>query len=148
MTTHTDTEKLRLDAGLENCGCPECQAFYKTIDLSKYGGRVKTFGDVVIISAKSPKPEKPVNELSTNPPGKEQVTKRHGVKTLTDRKTPTELCNKPVIDCSAPLCVDSPENEVKVLRKRGRPLKVGEVNRTTLWRRAKKFPPQKEMLPL
>jgi len=51
ITTHNQAELLRLYMGMDGCGCAECQEYYKTLDLSKYGSRVKRFGDFVIISA-------------------------------------------------------------------------------------------------
>lgn len=48
---HWDTELLRLRQGQDGCGCVLCQEFYKTIDLSVYGDRVKRYGGTVIITS-------------------------------------------------------------------------------------------------
>lgn len=47
---HKCAELLRLEAGQDSCGCSMCQELYATIDLSRYGRRVKHQGDVVYIT--------------------------------------------------------------------------------------------------
>lgn len=49
-TDHQAAEHERLAAGQEGCGCPDCQQFYKTLDLSRYGKRVIHSQDCVIIT--------------------------------------------------------------------------------------------------
>lgn len=47
---HQKAELLRLEQGWTGCGCSDCQEFYKTIDLKKYGDRVKEIADIILIS--------------------------------------------------------------------------------------------------
>lgn len=47
---HQRAELQRLDEGWPGCGCLACQELYKTLDLSKYGSRVKRHGAVIAIS--------------------------------------------------------------------------------------------------
>jgi hypothetical protein len=38
--------------GYDGCGCAAvCQPFYQTLDLEKYGARVRRYGDLVVIGA-------------------------------------------------------------------------------------------------
>jgi hypothetical protein len=46
---HYRAELQRLSEGWAGCGCSFCQELYKSIDLSKYGNRVKQHGDAVFI---------------------------------------------------------------------------------------------------
>ncbi len=48
---HEKAELLRLSMGQEGCGCSDCQELYRTLDLSKYGERVKRSGDFIVIVA-------------------------------------------------------------------------------------------------
>lgn len=48
---HHRAEQERLLAGYEGCGCASCQEFYKTINLSVYGDRVKRYADIIVILA-------------------------------------------------------------------------------------------------
>lgn len=48
---HRHSELERLRAGYDGCGCSECQKFYKTIDLEKYGKRVLRFAGIITIIA-------------------------------------------------------------------------------------------------
>ena len=48
---HSIAELERLDAGMDGCGCQDCQDFYKTINLNVYGDRVRYFHDTIIITA-------------------------------------------------------------------------------------------------
>lgn len=49
---HQDAELQRLRMGQEGCGCnPTCQDFYKTINLTPFGDRVKTFDGMIFIAA-------------------------------------------------------------------------------------------------
>lgn len=144
MSTHTDTEKLRLDTGLENCGCPECQSFYKTLDLSKYRGRVKTYGDVIIITAKRDKnstspgqvPENTAGETLENAVDKQQGLKTPNAITSGGRMTPTGENKGLFLHPGKSGDILSCEND-SILTKRGFQPSF-----------RKKFPPQKEMLPL
>lgn len=47
---HHIAELLRLRAGYEGCGCVDCQEYYGELDLTKYGERVKWYGNVIIIN--------------------------------------------------------------------------------------------------
>jgi len=49
---HRRTELLRLDTGMAGCGCAACQEFYRTIDLSVYGSRVKRQHGVLWITGR------------------------------------------------------------------------------------------------
>jgi hypothetical protein len=46
---HYRAEVQRLNEGWPGCCCSLCQELYKSIDLSKYGNRVKHHGDAVFI---------------------------------------------------------------------------------------------------
>jgi hypothetical protein len=46
---HREAELLRLNSGEEGCGCADCQEYYKTLDLSVYGPRVKLYNGMVFI---------------------------------------------------------------------------------------------------
>jgi len=46
---HQRAELERLDTGWEGCGCRDCQEFYKTLDLSRYGNRVVRTGDMTMV---------------------------------------------------------------------------------------------------
>jgi hypothetical protein len=46
---HQQAERLRLDMGMDGCGCADCQELYRTIDLEKYGARVQRFQDIITI---------------------------------------------------------------------------------------------------
>jgi hypothetical protein len=46
---HRQAELLRLDMGMEGCGCADCQELYRSIDLDNYGARVQRFQDIIII---------------------------------------------------------------------------------------------------
>lgn len=48
---HWRSELQRLRSGMDGCGCGECQQFYKTLDLSQFGSRVRRLGDIVTIVA-------------------------------------------------------------------------------------------------
>jgi hypothetical protein len=48
---HQTAELERLAAGYDGCGCADCQTFYKTLDLEKYGKRVVRFQDTINITA-------------------------------------------------------------------------------------------------
>ena len=48
---HRRAELLRLRAGYDGCGCADCQTFYARLDLSKFGDRVKHYGDCILIEA-------------------------------------------------------------------------------------------------
>lgn len=48
---HHQVELLRLQSGLDGCGCKDCQVFYAALDLSKYGDRVKRYGGFIQIVA-------------------------------------------------------------------------------------------------
>lgn len=50
---HRRAELARFDAGLPGCGCLDCQELYRTLDLSKYGDRVKHYGGFILIIEKS-----------------------------------------------------------------------------------------------
>jgi hypothetical protein len=47
---HYEAELERLRGGLEGCGCSLCQGIYSTIDLTKFGSRVKKYGNIIIIT--------------------------------------------------------------------------------------------------
>lgn len=47
---HRRAEIERLDNGWAGCGCDICQALYKELDLTKYGPRVKRYGDIIAIA--------------------------------------------------------------------------------------------------
>lgn len=40
LSDHHRAELQRLEQGQAGCGCSDCQALYKTLDLSKFGSRV------------------------------------------------------------------------------------------------------------
>lgn len=48
---HIRAELLRLRAGYDGCGCADCQQFYTTLDLAKYGDRVKHSAGIISIEA-------------------------------------------------------------------------------------------------
>jgi hypothetical protein len=48
---HIEGERARLLAGDEGCGCNLCQTFYKSIDLTVYGDRVKNYEGHITIRA-------------------------------------------------------------------------------------------------
>lgn len=48
---HIRAELLRLRAGYDGCGCGDCQQFYTTLDLEKYGDRVKHNAGIISIEA-------------------------------------------------------------------------------------------------
>jgi len=51
LKEHRRAELLRLRAGYSGCGCVDCQQFYTTLDLSKYGDRVRHNGGVISVEA-------------------------------------------------------------------------------------------------
>ena len=53
LAEHRRAELQRLEEGQAGCGCSDCQLFYQTIDLSKYGRRVKTLDGYVLIVEKA-----------------------------------------------------------------------------------------------
>jgi len=46
---HQRAELERLETGWEGCGCRDCQEFYQTIDLSRYGNRVIRSEDAITV---------------------------------------------------------------------------------------------------
>ena len=70
MTNHTTAELLRLESGMPGCGCDECQRFYKTLDLSVYGDRVKRMYGVVYIVGRLPTAPKPEDSVEQEPVSK------------------------------------------------------------------------------
>lgn len=54
LTTHAQSEFDRLNRGMEGCGCAECQALYRSMDLEIYGTRVKRYQDIILITSGAP----------------------------------------------------------------------------------------------
>lgn len=121
---HRRAELQRLDDGFDGCGCQDCQAFYRELDLSKYGNRVSYFGDIVLISERRKRPE-PLNAFLDHLDGQEGVTKIH------------DKGNIPPATAQAQDAGIMQQEK----RTRGRPRKDGPVNRVTLWRRQRKSEP-------
>ena len=111
---HQHAELARLNAGMEGCGCADCREFYKTIDLTRYGSRVKTFGDYITISGVKAQKERDLNiEGTDNEPQGAEINLPLGT---------------------------TPEPIMKQARRRGRPsIKQGQaISRTTKWRQNKR----------
>lgn len=51
LQEHRRAELERLRAGFDGCGCSDCQNYYKTLDLEKYGARVIRVAGIVVIKA-------------------------------------------------------------------------------------------------
>lgn len=111
---HNRAELQRLDAGMAGCGCSDCQALYRTLDLSKYSNWVSDFGDTILVAEKSRQSSR-VDDVSSSP---ESVCLL-----LPDKE---EVVSKMLSDCRI---------LPRIMKHRGRPRKQGEVSRVTQWRR-------------
>ncbi len=111
---HTRAELQRLDADMAGCGCSDCQALYKTLDLNKYANRVSDSGDTILIAEKSRQSSR-VDDVSSSP---ESVCLR-----LPDKE---DVVSKMLPDCRI---------LPRIMKHRGRPRKQGKVSRVTQWRR-------------
>jgi len=116
---HQRAEILRLDLGLEGCGCSDCQALYQQIDLEKYGHRVKRYaGTVLIMGRAATGPDGPGNTPESGdkapPAPRNRVSKLHS-----GSETPRK------------------SKQVVLIHPGGRPRKSREepVSRMTAWRR-------------
>ena len=117
---HNEAELLRLRHGFEGCACSICQDLYRRSDLSCFGSRVKTFSDFTLVVAGTSGAdlhqeftedgELIRKALAPAPVRREPVTKTECEETVTD-------------------------NYVTPLKRRGRPVKNGEVSKRTEYRR-------------
>ncbi len=111
---HNRAELQRLDAGMAGCGCSDCQALYKTLDLNKYANRVSDSGDTILIAEKSRQSSR-VDDVSSSP----------------------ESVCLPLPDEEEVVSKMLPDYRIlpRIMKHRGRPRKQGEVSRVTQWRR-------------
>lgn len=134
---HYRAELQRLNKGMEGCGCSLCQELYKTMDLSKYGTRVKHYGDFVMVAAKqvvkikekeenTPPSEKQVVDTPTNEDGT-----HHNQNLVVSKFTTEEVIG------GVPKTILHKGKKTGVLKHRGRPRKNGQLSRMTEWRRQK-----------
>lgn len=126
---HHLAELERLRAGYDGCGCIDCQELYKTLDLSRYGSRVASYGDFILIAA---------GKTCADLWEKYHLEKpyQNGIETIPEeQKGVAKIVDKgilPLIDTQA-----EGNGFMQHSKKRGRPTKSGLVHRTTKWRREK-----------
>lgn len=123
LTEHHRSEFQRLEQGQAGCGCSDCQDFYNTLDLSKYGKRVLHLeGFIYICAAKSKAEDTPQNGIDGLSDAKDVIT--------------TIPCHEELLPLSD---TTDTKDGIMLHRRRGRPRKPTDepVCRMTEWRRRK-----------
>lgn len=157
---HRWVELKRLRMGMEGCGCAECQALYKTLELSVYDTRVIQYGDLIFIRA-----GRSGTDLIDNSPGDywtdDSIQFVHFNKGYGISPALQTVCTGLLNAGSRPL-EPSPDGDeasqdgkddvskIKdegnivgteksgIMKRRGRPKKIGsDISRVTEWRRRK-----------
>lgn len=124
---HRQAELERLRAGFEGCGCSDCQEYYRELDLTVYGERVKRVADIItIIEGKTGADNwQQYHNDGENRRINVPVNDRHGAKIKNDKGHGGNDSHVQAPDIIAPK------------KPRGRPRKTGDVSRWTRNRRAK-----------
>lgn len=134
---HYRAELQRLNKGMEGCGCSFCQELYKTLDLSKYGSRVKHFGDFVIVAAKQ---MMKIKEKEKNiPPSQNQVAATPTIihETHQNENLAVSKIKPEEVIGGVSKRILHKAKKTGILKHRGRPRKNGQLSRMTEYRRAK-----------
>lgn len=159
-TEHLNAELERLRAGYDGCGCSDCQEFYKTLDLKKYGKRVIHKDEhIIIVEGKAGAdlwdkyhlPDCWIKNDQVFITGRHSyyVTPNGGV--VVDpldgcgETQETPLPSAPVTQESVSKILDKEilpvagiqAQVIGIMKQRGRPRKTGEISRSTAWRREK-----------
>lgn len=124
---HRRAEVKRLDEGWAGCGCGDCQALYRAIDLAKYGDRVIRFDNLIIVT-EAKRPRRPDNATEGDDTGESGAAGgTPDVAKIQNKESMGETIMRHTdSDCA---------KDGDGLKHRGRPPKAGEVHRSTLWRR-------------